>query len=85
MPKVGVQTAYERVNREIHRAHGVQESIDANQRLRDSAFKVRFRMIPGQPGLSKEMCLEDFQRLFETEQWRPDYLNVNPTLVVQET
>ncbi|WIV67852.1 tRNA uridine(34) 5-carboxymethylaminomethyl modification radical SAM/GNAT enzyme Elp3 [Natrialbaceae archaeon AArc-T1-2] len=83
--EVGVQTTYERINREMHRGHGVAESIDANHRLRDAAFKVGFHMMPGQPGMSTEMCLEDFRRLFEHEQWKPDYLKIYPTLVVRGT
>jgi len=83
--EVGVQTTYERINREMHRGHGVQASIDANQRLRDAAFKVGFHMMPGQPGMSREMCLEDFRRLFEDEKWKPDYLKIYPTLVVRGT
>ncbi len=83
--EVGVQTTYERINREMHRGHGVQASIDANRRLRDAGFKVGFHMMPGQPGMSKEMCVEDFRRLFERPEWRPDYLKIYPTLVVEGT
>ncbi|WP_336037988.1 tRNA uridine(34) 5-carboxymethylaminomethyl modification radical SAM/GNAT enzyme Elp3 [Halobacterium yunchengense] len=83
--EVGVQTTFERVNREMHRGHGVQASIDANRRLRDAAFKVGFHMMPGQPGMSEEMVLEDFRRLFEDERWKPDYLKIYPTLVVRDT
>ncbi|MEF8814178.1 MAG: tRNA uridine(34) 5-carboxymethylaminomethyl modification radical SAM/GNAT enzyme Elp3, partial [Halovenus sp.] len=83
--EVGVQTTYERINREMHRGHGTQDSIDANRRLRDAGFKVGFHMMPGQPGMSTEMCLEDFRRLFERPEWRPDYLKIYPTLVVEGT
>ncbi len=83
--EVGVQTTYERINREMHRGHGVQASIDANRRLRDAGFKVGFHMMPGQPGMSKDMALEDFRRLFERARWRPDYLKIYPTLVVEGT
>jgi elongator complex protein 3 len=83
--EVGVQTTYERINREMHRGHGVQASIDANRRLRDAAFKVGFHMMPGQPGMTREMCLEDFRRLFSDPKWRPDYLKIYPTLVVRGT
>ena len=83
--EVGVQTTYERINREMHRGHGVQASIDANRRLRDAGFKVGFHMMPGQPGMSREMCLEDFRRIFERAEWRPDYLKIYPTLVVEGT
>ncbi|WP_251342935.1 tRNA uridine(34) 5-carboxymethylaminomethyl modification radical SAM/GNAT enzyme Elp3 [Haloplanus halophilus] len=83
--EVGVQTTYERINREMHRGHGVQASIDANRRLRDAAFKVGFHMMPGQPGMTEAMCLEDFRQLFEDPRWRPDYLKIYPTLVVRGT
>jgi elongator complex protein 3 len=83
--EVGVQTTYERINREMHRGHGNQASVDANRRLRDSAFKVGFHMMPGQPGMTKEMCVEDFRQLFENSDWRPDYLKIYPTLVVRDT
>jgi len=83
--EVGVQTTYERINREMHRGHGTQDSIDANHRLRDAGFKVGFHMMPGQPGMSREMCLADFRRIFERPEWRPDYLKIYPTLVVEGT
>jgi len=83
--EVGVQTTFERINREMHRGHGTQDAIDANHRLRDSGFKVGFHMMPGQPGMSKEMCLEDFRRIFENTDWRPDFLKIYPTLVVEGT
>jgi elongator complex protein 3 len=83
--EVGVQTTYERINREMHRDHDAKASIDANRRLRNAGFKVGFHMMPGQPGMSKEMCLEDFRRLFEQEQWKPDYLKIYPTLIVRGT
>jgi elongator complex protein 3 len=42
-------------------------------------------MMPGQPGMSREMCLEDFRRLFERPEYKPDYLKIYPTLVVEGT
>ncbi|MEF8780411.1 MAG: tRNA uridine(34) 5-carboxymethylaminomethyl modification radical SAM/GNAT enzyme Elp3 [Haloferacaceae archaeon] len=83
--EVGVQTTYERINREMHRGHGIQAAKDANRRLRDAGFKVGFHMMPGQPGMTMEMCREDFRRLFASPDWRPDYLKIYPTLVVAGT
>lgn len=83
--EVGVQTTYERINREMHRGHGIQASINANKWLRDAGFKVGYHMMPGQPGMSKQMCIEDFRRIFNNENWKPDYLKIYPTLVVKGT
>ncbi|EMA40607.1 tRNA uridine(34) 5-carboxymethylaminomethyl modification radical SAM/GNAT enzyme Elp3 [Halococcus hamelinensis] len=83
--EVGVQTTYDEINRAMHRGHGTQASVDANRRLRDAGFKVGFHMMPGQPGMSREMCIEDFRRLFEESEWRPDYLKIYPMLVVRGT
>jgi elongator complex protein 3 len=83
--EVGVQTTYERINREMHRGHGTQASVDANRRLRDAGFKVGFHMMPGQPGMTRDMCVEDFRQLFSSAKWRPDYLKIYPTLVVRGT
>ena len=83
--EIGVQTTHDRINREMHRGHDSSHSIDANRRLRDAAFKVGFHMMPGQPGMTREMNLEDFRRLFEDPAWRPDYLKIYPTLVVRGT
>jgi len=83
--EVGVQTTYERVNREMHRGHGVDASVDANHRLREAGFKVGFHMMPGQPGSTVEMARQDFRQLFADPRWRPDYLKIYPTLVVEGT
>lgn len=83
--EVGVQTTYDHINREMHRGHGTGASVAANQRLRDAGFKVGFHMMPGQPGMTPEMCREDFRRLFGNQRWRPDYLKIYPTLVVRGT
>ena len=83
--EIGVQTTYERINREMHRGHGKEASVTANKKLRDSGFKVGFHMMPGQPGMTKEMCKQDFQQIFTRNEWKPDYLKIYPTLVVGGT
>ncbi len=83
--EVGVQTTYDEIHRAMHRGHGTQASVDANRRLRDAGFKVGFHMMPGQPGMDREMCIEDFRRLFEESEWRPDYLKIYPMLIVRGT
>ena len=83
--ELGVQTTFEHINHAMHRGHGTIESVESNQRLRDSGFKVGFHMMPGQPGMSYDMGIEDFRRLFSDPIWKPDYLKIYPTLVVKGT
>lgn len=83
--EIGVQTTYERINREMHRGHGKEASVTANKQLRDSGFKVGFHMMPGQPGMTEEMCKQDFKQIFTRSEWKPDYLKIYPTLVVGGT
>ena len=83
--EVGVQTTHEPINREMNRGHGTEASVSASRRLRDAGLKVGYHMMPGQPGMDREMCLEDFRRLFAEPEWRPDYLKIYPTLVVEGT
>lgn len=83
--EVGVQTTVDRINRAMHRGHGVAASRQATHRLRDAGFKVGFHMMPGQPGMTAAMNRRDFDRLFDDPAWRPDYLKIYPTLVVPGT
>lgn len=83
--EVGVQTTYDEINRDMHRGHGVKASKNANKWLRDSGFKIGYHMMPGQPGMNQEMNITDFDRIFNNEDWKPDYLKIYPTLVVKGT
>jgi elongator complex protein 3 len=83
--EIGVQTTYDEINEKMHRGHGSKESARANKILRDSGMKVGFHMMPGMPGMSKDMILNDFERIFNKEKWKPDYLKIYPTLVVPGT
>ena len=42
-------------------------------------------MMPGLPGSSPKVDLEVFQELFSDSRFRPDYLKIYPTLVVEGT
>jgi len=41
--------------------------------------------MPGQPGMTQAMCLEDFRQLFSNPDYKPDYLKIYPTIVVRDT
>lgn len=83
--EIGVQTTFDEVNKRMHRGHGQEESKRANKQLRDAGFKVGFHMMPGLPGMDRDMILEDFDRIFTGNDWKPDYLKIYPCLVVSGT
>lgn len=83
--ELGVQSVYDDVLERIKRGHGVNEVAEATRLLRDSAFKVGYHIMPGLPGSSFERDLRMFRELFENENFKPDYLKIYPTLVVEGT
>ncbi len=83
--ELGVQSVYDEVLQRIQRGHSVQDVMNATKRLRDSAFKVGYHIMPGLPGSDFEKDLRMFKILFENPDFRPDYLKIYPTLVVKGT
>ena len=83
--EIGVQSVYDDVLEKINRGHSVKDVVDATRKLRDSAFKVGYHIMPGLPGSDFERDLKMFKILFENEDFKPDYLKIYPTLVVKGT
>jgi len=79
------KVVYDDVLTKINRGHGVKEVVEATKKLRDSAFKVGYHIMPGLPGSDFERDLKMFKILFEDQNFRPDYLKIYPTLVVKGT
>ncbi len=83
--EIGVQSLHDEPLKESNRGHTVQDSVEAFQVARDAGLKICAHMMPGLPGSNPEWDLEDLQRLFEDEAFRPDMTKLYPTLVVRET
>ncbi|WNY28622.1 tRNA uridine(34) acetyltransferase [Methanimicrococcus stummii] len=83
--ELGVQSVFEDVLLKMNRGHTVTETADANRRLRDSAFKVGFHMMPGLFDTDFDRDIEGFKALFENPDFKPDYLKIYPTLVTEGT
>jgi elongator complex protein 3 len=83
--ELGVQSVFEGVLLKMNRGHTVSETADANRRLRDSAFKVGFHMMPGLFDTDFDRDVEGFKTLFENPDFKPDYLKIYPTLVTEGT
>jgi len=83
--EIGVQALRDEVYRLVNRGHTLKDVKDAFQIARDSGLKIVAHMMPGLPGSSPESDLEDFRRLFEDQEFRPDMLKIYPTLVLPGT
>ncbi|MHC1635377.1 MAG: tRNA uridine(34) 5-carboxymethylaminomethyl modification radical SAM/GNAT enzyme Elp3 [Candidatus Methanospirareceae archaeon] len=83
--EIGVQHIDNNVLEKIKRGHLVEDTIEANRRIRDSALKVGFHVMLGLPGSDVDKDKEMFERIFKDENFKPDYLKIYPTLVVEGT
>jgi elongator complex protein 3 len=83
--ELGVQSTRDDLLERMKRGHTVEDTVTANRALREAGLKVGFHMMPGLPGSSPETDLQVFRELFSDERFRPDYLKIYPTLVVEGT
>ncbi len=83
--EVGVQNVYDDIYKLVERGHTVQDVIDGTRRLKDSALKICYHMMPGLPGSSMRRDLEGFRQIFTDPSYMPDMLKIYPTLVVKGT
>lgn len=83
--ELGVQSTRDDLLERMKRGHTVEDTVTANRALREAGLKVGFHMMPGLPGSSPEIDLQVFRELFSEERFRPDYLKIYPTLVVEGT
>lgn len=83
--ELGVQSIYEDLLEKIRRGHTVGDTIKATQLLKDSAFKVCYHIMPGLPGSDFERDLKCLKEIFINQNFRPDYLKIYPTVVVEGT
>ncbi|HUS75658.1 MAG TPA: tRNA uridine(34) 5-carboxymethylaminomethyl modification radical SAM/GNAT enzyme Elp3 [Methanothrix sp.] len=83
--ELGVQSTRDDLLENMKRGHTAMDTVCANRSLREAGLKVGFHMMPGLPGSSLQVDLEVFQELFSDSRFRPDYLKIYPTLVVEGT
>ncbi len=83
--ELGVQSTRDDLLENMKRGHTVEDTVSANRALREVGLKVGFHMMPGLPGSSPKVDLEVFRELFSDSRFRPDYLKIYPTLVVEGT
>ncbi|TFG08130.1 tRNA uridine(34) 5-carboxymethylaminomethyl modification radical SAM/GNAT enzyme Elp3 [Candidatus Thorarchaeota archaeon] len=83
--ELGVQSLSDETLKRVERGHGVEETIVATKKLRDSGLKICYHMMPGLPGNTPESDVKEFTTLFADSQFRPDMFKIYPTIVVKNT
>ncbi len=83
--ELGVQSTRNEILEMMRRGHTVEDTAAANLALREAGLKVGFHMMPGLPGSTFETDLQVFRELFSDSRFRPDYLKIYPTLVIEGT
>ncbi len=83
--EVGVECLREEVLEAVGRAHGVDDVARASRETRDRGLKVGYHLMLGLPGMDPARDLADFDRIFESPDFRPDFLKIYPTLVLPGT
>lgn len=80
--ELGVQTLYNYRYKRVDRGHTIQDVVNANQVLRDSALKVAMHMMPGLLS-TFDSDVNMFKRLFTEPQFCPDMLKIYPLLITE--
>lgn len=83
--QVGVQAFDEEILRRIKRGHSLQAVGEATRRLKDAGIKVCYHFMPNLPGSSPEKDIEMAQMMYEDSRFKPDFLKVYPSQVIEGT
>jgi len=82
-----IQIGYQSLDDEVlalnERGHGVEASRRATNLLRRAGFKIQAHWMANLYGSTPERDLEDFERLFEGPDFRPDELKLYPCSLVE--
>lgn len=83
--EMGVQCLRDDVMKLTHRGHNLADVKKATELMKNSLLKVGYHMMPGLPGMTKQMDNEDHKELFSNHDYMPDALKIYPTTVMKGT
>lgn len=83
--ELGVQTLRDEVLKKVNRGHTLQDTQESFKALRDAGLKITAHMMPGLPGTTPEIDIEDFRTLYYDEKYNPDEIKIYPTQVMENT
>jgi len=80
--QIGYQSLSDRVLSLNRRGHDVADIRRAMKLLRQAGFKIHAHWMPNLLGSTPELDVEDFERLFDDADFRPDELKIYPCSLV---
>ena len=83
--EIGVQSLQERVYEIVNRGHTYQDVVESFQISKDAGYKIVAHMMPGLPTMTPETDIQDFKKLFDDPELKPDMLKIYPSLVLENT
>jgi elongator complex protein 3 len=81
--QIGFQSLNDDVLRKNRRGHTVSATRHAVKLLRAAGFKIHAHWMPNLYGSSPELDIEDYRRMFEDADFRPDELKVYPCSLIE--
>ena len=83
--EIGVQSLYDDVLKKTKRGHDIKKTIEATLLLKNAGFKVSYQLMLNLPNSNIKKDLEMFEELFESDNFKPDYLKIYPLALVKNS
>lgn len=83
--EIGVQSLQDRVYKIVNRGHTYNDVVESFQISKDAGYKLVAHMMPGLPTMKPQDDINDFKKLFQDDELKPDMLKIYPSLVIQHT
>ncbi len=83
--ELGVQSLNDKILDNVNRKHNVNDTIEATRLLKDSFLKVGYHIMPGLPNSNAKDDIEMIKKIFEDENFKPDFLKIYPCMVMPGT
>ena len=83
--EIGVQSLHERIYKIVNRGHDYSDVVESFQISKDSGYKIVAHMMPGLPTMTPNEDINDFKKMFNDADLKPDMLKIYPSLVLENT
>lgn len=85
MVELGVQSVFDNVLKKCRRDHNVKATIKATKLLKDAGFKIMYQIMPNLPGSNEKKDIESLKKVFENQDFKPDWLKIYPCVVCKNS